>query len=197
MKKGSITLFVLLGLVVVILFWGCNVNNKVVKADQNIKERAAQIESNFTRRNDLYKSAIEAIQSSGKFEKGTLEEVIKARASATSVKIDIDDPKSLEAFQNAQAQLQGSFSRLIATSEAYPQLQTTAMFRDLQTEITGTENRFKKSRDDYSQVVKDYNNIILPFPNSLIASFRGWKERKMFEAAPSEKERPNLNIDIK
>ena len=195
MKK--ILPLVLLGVLVIVGFWGCNKSNAFIKLDQDIKEKIAGIESNFTRRNDLYKSAIEAIQSSGKFERNTLAEVIEARSKATSVRIDANDPKSLENFKQAQAQLSGSFSRLIATSEAYPTLKTTDMFVKLQDEIVGTENRFKKSRDDFSETIKKYNNAILIFPSSIVASIKGLKEKQMFEASAEEKVRPNLNIDTK
>ena len=146
MKRSG--LLIVLGVLVVLFFWGCNAYNGLVRADQDVKKVWGNVETNYQRRMDLYNSVIKTIEGSANFEKSTLKEVIEARSKATAINVDINDPKSLEAYQNAQAQLQGSFSKLMAIAEAYPDLKTTKSFQDFQTQIEGTENRINVARQD-------------------------------------------------
>ena len=132
-------LLVVLGLVVILGFWGCNGYNGLITADQDVKKVWSNVETNYQRRTDLYSSIIKTIEGSANFEKSTLREVLEARSKATSINVDINDPASLEAYQKAQANLQGSFSRLMAVVENYPDLKTTQAFRDFQAQIEGTE----------------------------------------------------------
>ena len=94
-------LLVMLGVLVILGFWGCNGYNGLVTADQDVKKVWSNVETNYQRRTDLYSSIIKTIESSANFEKSTLREVIEARSKATSIKVDINDPASLEAYQKA------------------------------------------------------------------------------------------------
>ena len=140
MKTRNTGLFVILGIVVVLFFWGCSAYNGLIGVDQEVKSKWGNVETNYQRRTDLYNSVIKTIEGSANFEKSTLREVVAARAKATSINVDINDPASLEAYQQAQAGLQSSFSKLLAVVENYPDIKTTAAFRDFQTQIEGTEN---------------------------------------------------------
>src|ERR1700710_2071641 len=102
-------LLILLALVVILGFWGCNSYNGLVTADQDVKKVWSNVETNYQRRTDLYSSVIKTIEGSANFEKSTLKDVIQARAAATSIKVDINDSVSLAKFQAAQAGLQSSF----------------------------------------------------------------------------------------
>src|SRR6476620_608744 len=104
-------LLILLGILVILIFMGCNSYNGLVTADQSVKKAWSNVETNYQRRTDLYSSVIKTIEGSANFEKGTLKEVIEARSKATSMQVNINDPASLAAYQQAQAQLQGSFSK--------------------------------------------------------------------------------------
>jgi len=126
-----------------------------------------------------------------------LKEVIEARAKATSITVDISDPKSLEAYQNAQAQLQGSFSKLMAVAEAYPDLKTTKSFQDFQTQIEGTENRINVARQDYNKSVEGYNLAVKIFPKSIFASIFGFHEKAFYKADPGSEKAPDVKFDIK
>ena len=126
--KSRTGLFVILGIIVVILFWGCGAYNNLINVDQQVKTKWGNVETNYQRRTDLYNSVIKTIEGSANFEKGTLTEVVQARAKATSINVDINDPKSLEAYQNAQAGLQSSFSKLLAVVENYPDLKNHCCF---------------------------------------------------------------------
>ena len=136
--KSRTGLFVILGIIVLLFFWGCGAYNNLIGVDQEVKTKWGNVETNYQRRTDLYNSVIKTIEGSANFEKSTLREVIQARAQATSIKVDINDSVSLAKFQAAQAGLQTSFNKLLAVAEAYPDLKTTAAFQGFQTQIEGT-----------------------------------------------------------
>ena len=190
-------LLVMLGIVVILGFWGCNGYNGLVTADQDVKKVWSNVETNYQRRTDLYSSIIKTVEASANFEKSTLTAVVEARAKATSINVDINDPASLEAYQKAQANLQGSFSRLIASFEAYPDLKTTAAFRDFQTQIEGTENRINVARQDYNKSIEGYNLKVKRFPKSLLASVFGFKEKPFYKADAGSEKNPDIKFDIK
>jgi LemA protein len=190
-------LLILLGVVVILGFWGCNGYNGLVTADQDVKKVWSNVETNYQRRTDLYSSIIKTVEASANFEKSTLTAVVEARAKATSINVDINDPASLEAYQKAQSNLQGSFSRLIASFEAYPDLKTTAAFRDFQTQIEGTENRINVARQDYNKSVEGYNLKVKRFPKSLLASVFGFKEKPFYKADAGSEKNPDIKFDIK
>ena len=190
-------LLILLGVVVILGFWGCNGYNGLVTADKDVKKVWSNVETNYQRRTDLYSSIIKTVEASANFEKSTLQAVVEARAKATSINVDINDPASLEAYQKAQANLQGSFSRLIASFEAYPDLKTTQAFRDFQTQIEGTENRINVARQDYNKSIEGYNLKVKRFPKSLLASVFGFKEKPFYKADAGSEKNPDIKFDIK
>lgn len=195
MKRSG--LLILLAIVVVLGFLGCNSYNGLVSADQSVKKTWSNVETNYQRRTDLYSSVIKTIEGSANFEKSTLKEVLEARAKATSVQVNIDDPASLAAYQQAQSQLQGSFSKLLAVVENYPDLKTTTAFRDFQTQIEGTENRINIARQDYNKVVEDYNLKVKRFPNNIFAGIFGYKEKPFYKADAGSEKAPDINFNIK
>lgn len=190
-------LLVILGIVLILGFWGCNGYNGLVSADQDVKKVWSNVETNYQRRTDLYSSIIKTVEASANFEKSTLQAVVEARAKATSVTVDINDPASLEAYQKAQANLQGSFSRLIASFENYPDLKTTTAFRDFQAQIEGTENRINVARQDYNKSIEGYNLKVKRFPRSLLASVFGFKEKPFYKADAGSEKNPDIKFDIK
>lgn len=190
-------ILILLGILVVLLFFGCSSYNGLVTADQSVKKVWGNVETNYQRRTDLYSSVIKTIEGSANFEKSTLREVLEARSKATSINVDINDPASLAAYQQAQAGLQSSFSKLLAVVEAYPDLKTTKAFQDFQTQIEGTENRINIARQDYNKVVEDYNLKVKRFPNSLFAGIFGYKEKPYYKANEGSQNPPDINFDIK
>lgn len=190
-------LLVTLGIVVILGFWGCNGYNGLVTADQDVKKVWSNVETNYQRRTDLYSSIIKTVEASANFEKSTLQAVVEARAKATSINVDINDPASLEAYQKAQANLQGSFSRLIASFEAYPDLKTTQAFRDFQAQIEGTENRINVARQDYNKSIEGYNLKVKRFPKNILAGLFGFKEKPFYKAEAGSEKNPEIKFDIK
>jgi len=171
------------GIVLILFFWGCSQQRGLATADLNVQNKWSDVETNYQRRMDLYSSVIKTIEGSANFEKSTLKEVVDARARATSVRVDVNDSTSLQQFQQAQAQLQGSFSRLIAVAENYPDLKGTKNFLYLQSQLEGTERRIKVARNDFNAAVADYNKKVRSFPSNIFAGIFGFKKKEGFEAA--------------
>ena len=195
--RRNVGLLVIGAIVVILLLWGCGGYNGLVSADQNVKKVWGNVETNYQRRTDLYNSVVKTIQGSANFEKSTLNEVIAARSKATSVQLNVNDSSSLAAYQAAQAQLQGSFSRLMAVAEAYPDLKTTKAFQDFQTQIEGTENRINQARRDYNGSVNEYNLKVKTFPGNIFAGMFGYHERGYYKADPGSEKAPDINFNIK
>lgn len=197
MKTKSLGLIVVVALILVLGGCGCSSYNNLVKGDQEVKQVWSNVETNYQRRTDLYNSVIKTIEGSANFEKSTLKEVIEARAKATSVTVDINDPESLAKYQAAQGQLQSAFGRLMAVAEAYPDLKTTKSFQDFQTQIEGTENRINIARQDYNKSVNGYNLQVKTFPNNLFAGIFNFKEKAYYKADIGSEKAPDIQFDIK
>ncbi len=197
--KGTknLGLLIVLGLVVILGFWGCSSYNGLITADQNVKKVWGNVETNYQRRTDLYSSVIKVVEGSANFEKSLLKDVVDARARATSINVDINDQQSLDRFQQAQGQLQTSFGRLLATVEAYPDIKTTKAFQDFQTQIEGTENRINVARQDFNAAVEPYNLRVKRFPMNLMAGIFGFKEKAYFRSDPGSEKSPDIKFDIK
>ena len=197
MKKSTIIIIAILGGILLLGGCACGKYNSMVTGNQNVSKAWSNVETNYQRRTDLYNSVLKTVEASANFEKGTLKEVIEARAKATSINVDINDPKTLEAFQQAQGQLQGSFSRLIASFEAYPDLKTTKAFQDFQVQIEGTENRINTARRDYNEQVEKFNILVKTFPNNMYAGMFGFTEKAFYKANPGSENPPELDFNIK
>lgn len=195
MKRSG--LLILLAILVIVGFWGCNAYNGLVTSDTSVGKVWSNVETNYQRRTDLYSSIIKTIEGSANFEKSTLKDVLEARSKATSIKVDINDPASLEAYQKAQANLQGSFSRLMAVAEAYPDLKTTRAFQDFQAQIEGTENRINVARQDYNKAIEEYNLKVRRFPNSIFAGIFGFKTKPFYKADEGSEKAPKIDFNIK
>ena len=197
MKTKHLGLIVVIALILILGGCGCNSYNGLVKGDVSVQTAWSNVETNYQRRTDLYNSVVKTIQGSANFEKSTLQAVIEARAKATSIHVDINDPNSLAQYQQAQGQLQSAFGRLLAVAEAYPQLQTTQAFRDFQTQIEGTENRIGVARRDYNNAVQSYNLQVRTFPNNIFAGFFHFQPKTPYKADVGSEKAPDINFDIK
>lgn len=193
----NLGLLITVAVLALFFFWGCGSYNGFVGGEQSVKKAWSNVETNYQRRMDLYSSVVKTVEASANFEKSTLQAVVEARAAATSVKIDINDPKTLEAYQQAQGNLQGSFSRLIASFENYPDLKTTKAFQDFQAQIEGTENRINVARQDYNKAVESYNLTVKRFPGNILANMFGFREKAYYEADKGAEKNPDINFNIK
>jgi LemA protein len=193
MSKG---LLIGLGIAALVLFWGIGVRNGLATGDQDVKASWANVETAYQRRADLIPNLVKTVQGVANFEKSTITEVIAARASATQIKLDANDltDANIAKYQAAQSQLSGSLSRLMAVAENYPQLKATQNFSELQSQLEGTENRIKEERDRFNGTVKGFNNKVVTFPNSLIASFSGFAAKGYFQADAGASKAPTVDF---
>ncbi len=158
--------------VVVLMSWllaGCGINN-IPTYDEQVKSAWSQVENQYQRRADLIPNLVETVKGFARQEQETLTAVVEARAKATSIQVDastLDDPQKLQQFQQAQNQLTGALSRLMAVSERYPELKSNQNFLALQSQLEGTENRIAVARRDFIAAVERYNTEIRTFPGRI------------------------------
>lgn len=145
----------------------CGINS-VPTAEENAKAKWADVEAQFQRRANLIPNLAEVAKGAGENEGNILRDVTEARARATSVSVDagdLNDPAKMAEFQAAQAQLGAGIGRLLASFEAYPQIQSTQAYLTLQSQLEGTENRIAVAIRDYNEAVRQYNTTIRTFPD--------------------------------
>ena len=177
---------------------GCGYNT-IPTAEENAKAKWADVQNQYQRRADLIPNLVATVQGYAKQEKDVLTSVIEARAKATSVKIDasqLTDPEKVKQFQDAQNQLSGALGRLIAVSEAYPDLKSNQNFLALQSQLEGTENRIAVARRDYVAAVRDYNLTLSTFPSIIWAKtiFSGNKPMATFTASEGSDKPPQVKF---
>jgi LemA protein len=196
MRRTSPVLLIVLGIVVILLFWGCSGYNGMVQQDETVKKVWNNVQSQYQRRSDLIPNLVNTVQGEANFERGTLTDVISARARATQVQVNANDltPDKLQQFQQAQAQLSGALGRLLAVAENYPNLQTNQAFQNLMAELSGTENRIAVARNDFNSAVQDYNIRVRRFPTNILAGIMGFHPREGFTADPGTQNAPKVNF---
>jgi len=201
--KPAMARGLLIGLVVVVILvggtlaWAVSVSNQLVVAEQNVNEKWAQVQNVYQRRADLVPNLVETVKGFAAQERTVLEEVTKARASATAIQLSpqaLSDPKAVERWQAAQNQLGGALSRLLVTVERYPDLKSNANFLALQTQLEGTENRITVERRRFNEAVRDYNTRLRLFPGSVVASMAGYAPKAFFEATPDAATAPKVKF---
>jgi len=197
MKTGLLVLAVVGIIIVGGIFWGVGVNNDLVRSEQLVNEKWSQVQNVYQRRADLIPNLVETVKGFAAQERTVLEEVTKARASVAGIKATpelVNDPAAFKKFQDAQQQLGGALSRLLVTVEKYPELKSNQNFLALQSQLEGTENRIAVERMRYNEAVRDYNTRLRLFPGSLVASFRGFRDKPFFEAAAGSEQPPKVKF---
>lgn len=196
MRRTSPVLLIVLAIVVILLFWGCSGYNGLVQQDETVKKVWNNVQSQYQRRSDLIPNLVNTVQGEANFERGTLTDVVNARAKATSVQINADNltPEKIQQYQQAQAQLSGALGRLLAVVENYPNLQTNQAFQNLMAELSGTENRIAVARNDFNAAVQDYNTRVRRFPTNILAGITGFHPREGFTADAGTQNAPKVNF---
>ena len=172
-----------------VMLSGCGYNT-FQSSDEQIKASWSEVVNQYQRRADLIPNLVATVKGEAKFEQDTLTKVIEARSKATSIQATpelINNPDAFKKFQQAQGELTGALSRLMAVSENYPNLRANQGFRDLQAQLEGTENRITVARNRYIKSVQEYNVTVRSFPSNLTAMVFGYKEKSNF-AVENEKE---------
>ena len=198
MKKSTlITVTVIVIIVLALFFWVKNSYNGLVKADEQVKAAWSQVENVYQRRADLIPNLVATVKGYAEHESKTLEQVVAARAKATSITLSADDltEENLTKYQQAQGELSGALKSLLAVTESYPNLKANENFRDLQVQLEGTENRISTARTRYTQAVKDYNTSIKKFPTLIYAGWFGFEEKPQFKAEAGAESAPEVNFN--
>ncbi len=200
MKKGHWILIIVLGAIVVIAAgiysWVKGNYNGLVERSQEVAAQWANVENQYQRRADLIPNLVATVKGYATHEKATLEGVIDARARATQVRIDFDDlnEETLAKYAQVQGELSSALSRLMAVSEAYPDLKANRNFTDLQTQLEGTENRIATERRRYNDAVQAYNVYVQQFPRNLIAGMFGFTPKTFFAAEAGAEKAPKVEF---
>jgi LemA protein len=185
MKRGMVLALAPL----VIAMGGCGYN-QIQQLDENAAQAKQQISVQLQRRADLVPNLVNTVKGYAQHEEAVFTQVAQARAGLAGA-IQTGDPGQMATANN---QLTGALGRLLAISEAYPQLKADQGFLRLQDELTGTENRIATSRNDYNQAVQSYNTYIRTFPQALTAKVTGAKPRTYFEAAAGTETPPVVDF---
>ncbi len=192
----SITTLVILGLLAVVVFMGCNGYNGLVKQEESVNKAWNNVQTEYQNRNDLVGNLVNTVKGAANFEQKTLTDVIEARAKATSVNINAENltPEKMAEFQAAQGQLTGALSRLMATVEAYPTLRATENFTQLQGQLEGIENNIKNSRKVFNDEVNVYNTKVRSFPMNILGGLFGFKAKEGFKADAGAEKAPEVKF---
>ena len=163
---------------------GCGYND-FQRLDETTKSAWSEVVNQYQRRADLIDNLVNTVKGEAKFEQDTLNQVIAARAKATSIQVTpetLNNPEAFKQFQAAQGELSSALSRLMVTVERYPDLKANQGFRDLRVQLEGTENRITVARNRYIETIEQYNVLARSFPTNLTA--------KVFSYAP----KPNFTV---
>ena len=191
-------LLIVLAIVVIVGFLGCNGYNGLVTQDESVKKAWNNVQTEYQNRSDLVGNLVATVKGAANFEQKTLTDVIEARAKATSPSMNIKaedlTPEKLAQYQAAQSQLSGSLSRLLATVEAYPTLKATDNFTKLQGQLEGIENGIKNSRKVFNDEINVYNTKVRSFPMNILGGLFGFKQKEGFKADAGAEKAPEVKF---
>lgn len=173
----------------------CNYNSLVEK-QQTVDQKWAEVETQYQRRADLIPNLVNVVKGYAEHESQTLENVIAARAKATSITLSADQltEENMAKFQKAQGDLSNALKSLLAVTESYPNLKANENFRDLQVQLEGTENRIATARTRYTEAVRDYNVAIKKFPTVIYAGWFGFDAKPQFSAEEGAEKAPTVKF---
>ena len=184
---GRVSLAILL--LATVWLGGCGYN-RIQSEDEQVKAAWAEVLNQYQRRADLVPNLVNVVKGYAGHEKEVLTRVTEARAKVGSIQATpdlINDEQAFAKFQAAQGEMSSALSRLLVVAENYPQLKADGLFRDLQAQLEGTENRITVARNRYIQAVQEYNVTVRQFPSNLTAMLFGYKVKPSF-TVENEKE---------
>ncbi len=184
-----IIVLVLLALLVLIVLWAIGLYNRLVKSRNKVKNSWSQIDVQLKRRFDLIPNLVETAKGYAGHEKSIFEEFAKARNAYHKA----SEQNSVQGMAEANGMLSSALSRLLAVSEAYPELKADKHFTELMGDLRGCEDKIAYSRQFYNDVVLSYNNLREVFPNNIIAGIFNFKEAELYKILEAERE----NVKVK
>ncbi|MDY5024813.1 MAG: LemA family protein [Candidatus Egerieousia sp.] len=196
MKRSTVVILVVVGVVLVLFFWFKNGYNSMVKEQEGVQTAWSQVENVYQRRADLIPNLVNTVKGYAAHESQTLEGVVNARAKATQLTVDPENltPEKLAAYQEAQGELGAALGKLLAIQENYPDLKANENFLALQSQLEGTENRISTERMKFNEAAKRYNVLIRVFPKSIIASLFGFEKMPYFQAKEGADVAPSVEF---
>lgn len=192
MTTASIVILVILALIAIMVLWGVGIYNSLIELRNQVKNAWGQIDVQLQRRYDLIPNLVESVKGYMDFEKGTLEAVIQARNQAVAARTAVEkgggptDNESVKQLMGAESNLKGAMMNFFALAENYPQLRASENMRQLQEELSSTENKISFSRQAYNDQVMAYNTAQQTFPAVLMASTFGHHPAELFTVDDNE-----------
>lgn len=181
-----IALYIILGLILVLGLIFVSLFNRLSRQKVNIDEATSDIETLLKQRYDMIPNLVETVKGYAKHEQGTFESITTLRSQAMNA-------GSFEEKAELEDQLSKGLSKIFALAENYPELKANTNFLELQSTLKELEDNIQKSRRYYNGTVRDFNNMIVVFPNNIIANMLGFKAMPFFEASDEEKK----NVEVK
>lgn len=178
--KGSrnITLLVIVGLIAMLFFWGCNYRNSLATKEAEIKGKWGQVQTQYNRKAKLYENVVNTIKGAARNEDTTLIRIVQMRSRVPAIN-ENSTPAQVAA---ADQQLNAIGRSINVNIEAYPTLKATDLYRDFQAQIEGTENRVTVALNDWNTVITEFNMKVVKFPGNIFASLFGFKAKDNYEA---------------
>jgi len=170
----STSTIIVLAVIVVVVVWGIGVYNGLIAMRQRVNQAFADVDVQLKQRHDLIPNLVETVKGYAAHERGTLDEVVKARNAAMTAQ----GPAQQAAAENM---LTGALRQLFALSESYPDLKASTNFQQLQAELTDLENKIAAARRFFNNAVQEYNTGIQRFPAALFASSFGFAPKEFFD----------------
>ena len=185
----------LVALVALVSLNSCGYNTMTEK-EEAVNKAWSNVENQYQRRSDLIPNLVNTVKGYAQHEQSTLTAVLEARSKATQITVNADDltPEKLKEYQAAQGQVTSALGKLLAITEAYPDLKANENFKELQAQLEGTENRISVERRNFNEVVGDYNTYIRKFPQNIMASIFGFEKRAYFEAEAGSEKAPKVEF---
>ena len=194
MKKRLIWLGITIAVLAILYSATIGKYNNLVNLEETVKTQRSQVQNVYQRRFYLIPNLVATVKGEANFEKQTLTDVINARASASQIKVDINNAEEFAKYQAAQGQLSQALGRLMVLTENYPNLQANQSFRDLRVQLEGTENRITVERMNYNTAAQVFNTQIRIFPTSIIAKIFDFQRANLFEATKGAEVAPTVEF---
>lgn len=196
--KGVKNLGILVVVAILLIFgvWGCSGYNGLVKQDETVKQAWNNVNTEYQKRADLVDNLVNTVKGAANFEKETLTQLVNARAKATSINLTADQltPENMAKFQEAQGQMTGALSRLLAVVENYPDLKANQNFLQLQGQLEGIENDIRSTRRSFNETINTYNTKVRSFPMNLLSGMFGFKAKEGFKADEGAEKAPKVQF---
>ncbi|WP_024994991.1 LemA family protein [Phocaeicola paurosaccharolyticus] len=196
MNKKLITIGAIVAFVALLVMWSVSSYNSLVTMDESVSTSWGNVENQYQRRADLIPNLVNTVKGYAAHEKSTFQAVVEARSKATQMTIDADNltPEKIAAYQKAQGEVGAALSRLLAITEAYPELKANQNFQELQAQLEGTENRISVERKRFNDTAKEFNTKIRKFPTNIVAGMFGFEKRPYFEAEEGANKAPEVKF---